>query len=77
MKRREESERALPGAATLSPEHIELIRLLVTDLPASAIASRLGVTDRTVRRRVQRLCDHLGVNSRVEVIIWAVRHGVV
>ncbi|KHL12524.1 UNVERIFIED_CONTAM: LuxR family transcriptional regulator [Mumia flava] len=42
-----------------------------------AIARRLDVSERTVRRRLRLVADRLGVDTTIEAVVWAVRHGLV
>lgn len=58
-------------AQTLSDEDIALLRLVADGLSDTTIARRLEVTDRTVRRRLRRVCDTLGVRSRLEAAVQA------
>lgn len=63
---------ALPSQGTprldgvLSEDQQALIALLATGLKDEAIAHELGVTARTVRRRIQTLYDLLGVRNRFQ-----------
>jgi DNA-binding NarL/FixJ family response regulator len=59
----------------LSGEETELLRLLASGLSAEAMARRLHTSERTVRRRVKALCDRLGYPSAIQVVVWAVRQG--
>ena len=66
------------GAAVrpvLSHEDVELLRLLADGLPTDAVARRLELSDRTVRRRTRAICDRLGVTAPVQAIVWAARRG--
>lgn len=66
------------GAAVrpvLNPEDVELLRLLSEGLPSEAVARRLELSDRTVRRRTRAICDRLGVAAPVQAIVWAARRG--
>ena len=55
----------------LSPDDVDLLRLLAEGLPMATIARRLQLSDRTVRRRVRSICDRIGVNAPVQAIVWA------
>lgn len=59
----------------LTTGDIELLRLLSKGLPLEAVARRTGLSERTVRRRVRAVCDRIGVGTRIEAVVWAVRHG--
>jgi DNA-binding NarL/FixJ family response regulator len=41
------------------------------------VARRLDVSERTVRRRLRVIADHLGVDSTIEVVVHAVRRGLI
>ena len=58
-------------------EDLELLALAAQGLPPGVIGSRLGLSERTVRRRLTRLCERLDVSTTVEAIVLAVRHGVI
>jgi DNA-binding NarL/FixJ family response regulator len=61
-------------ALLLSAEERELLRLLSEGTSADVIGRRLGLSDRTVRRRLRSVCDRVGVDSPIEAVVWAVRH---
>ncbi|GAA2793467.1 MULTISPECIES: LuxR C-terminal-related transcriptional regulator [Crossiella] len=63
--------------AVLSDEEVTLLRLLSTGLPIDAVARRLELSERTVRRRTRAMCNQLGFSSSIQVIVWAVRRGLV
>lgn len=60
----------------LDPDETELLRLLAEGLVLDAVARRLAVSERTVRRRIRALCDRFGVDTPVQVVVIAARHGV-
>jgi DNA-binding NarL/FixJ family response regulator len=64
-----------PGMA-LDAEEVELIRLLAEGLVLDAVARRLALSERTVRRRIRALCDRFGVDTPVQVVVIAARNGV-
>jgi DNA-binding NarL/FixJ family response regulator len=41
------------------------------------VARRMNTSERTVRRRVKAICDRLGFASSIQVVVWAVRQGLV
>ncbi|EHR63661.1 LuxR C-terminal-related transcriptional regulator [Saccharomonospora cyanea] len=59
----------------LADRDVELLRLLAKGLPLDAVARRVGLSERTVRRRVRDVCDRIGVSTRIEAVVWAVRQG--
>lgn len=66
----------LAGAAgTLSPEEGQVLRLVLIGMTDQAIARHLGVSERTVRRRIGTLMRVLGVDNRVTMAVTATREG--
>jgi DNA-binding NarL/FixJ family response regulator len=65
----------IPIHREIGHEDLELLRLLSTGLPVEAVARRMELSDRTVRRRTRAICDRLGFGTAVEAIVWAVRRG--
>ncbi|WP_019818986.1 helix-turn-helix domain-containing protein [Saccharomonospora saliphila] len=59
----------------LAQQDVELLRLLATGLPLESVARRLDMSERTVRRRIRHVCDEIGVSTRIEAVVWAVRTG--
>ena len=45
--------------------------------PYARIAEALGVSTETVRNAIYRVQDKLGVESKQEIVMWAVRNGLV
>ena len=66
----------MESGISLDAEEIELVRLLGEGLVLDAIARRLSVSERTVRRRTRALCDRFGVDTPVQVVVIAARSGV-
>jgi len=63
--------------AELQGEDLVLLGLLARGVDGAELARRLGVTPRTVQRRIQRLKQHFDVPSTVQVVVAAVRAGVI
>jgi DNA-binding NarL/FixJ family response regulator len=59
----------------LDAEETELVRLLAEGLVLDAVARRMALSERTVRRRVRALCDRFGVDAPVQVVVLAARSG--
>jgi DNA-binding NarL/FixJ family response regulator len=74
-------ERAVPFAASggdahgLSGEHLTILRLLVLGLTDEAVSEQVGVSVTTVRRRIASIRDSLGVKTRFQIGVAAVRRG--
>jgi DNA-binding NarL/FixJ family response regulator len=64
-------------APGLDGPDIELLRLVAAGLPLDAVARRLQLSDRTVRRRLKAIRERLGVGSSIQAIAWAARRGLV
>lgn len=56
---------------------IEILRLLSQGHTTHAIARRVGISERTVRRRLRTAADEFGVDSSIEAVVRAVRIGLI
>ncbi|HEY0514283.1 MAG TPA: response regulator transcription factor [Thermoanaerobaculia bacterium] len=61
----------------LTPREAEVLQLLSQGLSNKSIAQRLGISDHTVKFHVNAILGKLGVQSRGEAIVQAVRLGLV
>jgi DNA-binding NarL/FixJ family response regulator len=70
---------AAPGTPkeTLTPREVQVVALLAEGLPNKAIATRLGISDQTVKFHVASICGKLGASNRTEAVRLAVRRGIV
>lgn len=59
----------------LTPREMEVLRLLALGLDNEAIAQNLTLTMRTVQNHVSTIYGKLGVDSRAEAILYAIRRG--
>ena len=57
----------------LSSEEVAVLRLLAEGDVVGIVARRLGMSERTVRRKARSACDKLGCDTTIEAIVWAVR----
>jgi DNA-binding NarL/FixJ family response regulator len=62
---------------SLTPRELEVLQLLSQGLPNKRIAQRLGISEHTVKFHVNAILGKLGVQSRSEAIVHAVRLGLV
>ncbi|MFG3055025.1 LuxR C-terminal-related transcriptional regulator [Kitasatospora sp. NPDC048239] len=65
----------LSGAIEMTDRHVEVLRLLAAGLTDTAIARKLEVSERTVRRLVAELIADLGAESRFQAGVHAARLG--
>lgn len=65
------------GQPRMSEEDVRLVSLYADGLPIEAIARRLDLSERTVRRRTRALCDRLGARAAIQVVAWAARRGLI
>jgi DNA-binding NarL/FixJ family response regulator len=56
---------------------LEILSLLAQGQTSDAIGRRMGMSDRTVRRRIRTIADDLGVDSSIEAVVLAVRLGLI
>jgi DNA-binding NarL/FixJ family response regulator len=70
------SETADP-VASLTLRQREVLRLLVDGLTTKEIGSKLHISARTVEDHKYRMVESLGVKGNVELIRFAIKHGIV
>jgi DNA-binding NarL/FixJ family response regulator len=63
------------GLEEITAEEREILGLLAVAVPMDAVARRMHLSERSVRRRVRVLCDRIGVAAPIEAVVWAVRRG--
>ena len=61
----------------LTPRELEALRLLADGLPNKAIASRLGISEHTVKFHVNSILGKLSAQSRTEAVTIAARLGLI
>lgn len=59
----------------LTPREREILAMLAEGLPNKLIASRLGISDHTVKTHLEAVFDKLGASNRAEAVARAVRSG--
>ncbi len=72
----EESE-PLPSDQTLTPREIEVLRMVAEGLGNKEIASRLGISDHTVKFHISSIFAKLGASSRTEAVTVGIRQGLI
>lgn len=61
----------------LTPREVEVLQLLAAGLSTDDIGQRLSLSRATVRNHVQNLLPKLGVHSRIEATVLALKAGLV
>ena len=64
-------------APRLSDDDVRILAGLASGRGPETVARDIGISDRTLRRRLRRICDDLGVKTSIEAVIWAVRNGLI
>lgn len=67
----------LPGGVTLSDRELEVLTLMVEALSNKQIASRLHLSEATVKTHVSAVIAKMGVQDRVGAVVHALRSGLV
>ncbi len=67
----------IPPVGPLIPREREVLRLLALGLSNAEIADQLFITKRTVQNYVSTIYGKLGLDSRAEAVLYAIRHGIV
>ncbi len=68
-----EDRASRPGG--LTPRESEVLELVATGLRNKEIAARLFVSEKTVKTHLTHIYQRLGLKDRVEVALYAIRHG--
>ena len=58
-------------------QECKIIELCSLGIPAKQIADRLNITSRTVEHHKQNIFEKLGIHSTVEMVQYAVKHGII
>jgi two-component system, NarL family, response regulator YdfI len=61
----------------LTPREIEVLRMLGEGLGNREMASRLGISDHTVKFHISSILDKLGAATRTEAVTMGIRMGII
>ncbi|MFD8034868.1 winged helix-turn-helix transcriptional regulator [Streptomyces sp. NPDC059717] len=75
LQRHERTEPDSDVQAAFSGEDLELLALMLAGLPDKALASQLGLSIRTVHRRIRRLMSLAACTTRMQLGWYAARAG--
>ena len=76
-QRRERDHEALAVARRLTPREREVLQGLAAGLGDKEIAQRLSISTETARKHMTNILAKLGVESRLQALVFAVHHGLV
>ena len=65
------------AAENLTPRERDVMLLIADGATNRQIATRLGVSERTAQTHVSNILTKLGLASRTQAAMWAVKHGLV
>jgi DNA-binding NarL/FixJ family response regulator len=66
-----------PLVESLTPREIEVLRLVAVGLGNREIASRLEISEHTVKFHLASIMGKLGAASRTEAVTLGIRHGLI
>jgi DNA-binding NarL/FixJ family response regulator len=75
--RKDEEHEAQQAIARLTPREREILQALAEGLDSHGIAERLYISLRTERNHMTSILAKLGAHSRLQALVFALRHGVV
>jgi DNA-binding NarL/FixJ family response regulator len=75
QRRRSRDEGEGERVARLSARETEILQLMAAGLDSQAVAEKLGIRHATVRTHTANALTKLGVHSKVEAVVMAIRHG--
>ena len=76
-QQRAQDQEAQRAIESLTPRELEVLRALAEGLSDKEIAERLYLGLGTVRSHVVSILKKLGVHSRLQALVFAIRHGAV
>ncbi|MBI4310395.1 MAG: response regulator transcription factor [Chloroflexi bacterium] len=75
--RQQEEAPRVPPPPPLSRRELEVLRLLAAGLGTREIADSLAVQPITARNHITRVLNKLGVDSRLQAVVYASQHGLI
>ena len=73
----ENSAEARQNTFGLTARELDVVRHVAEGLPNKDIASRLSITEETVKRHLTNIFDKVGMSNRVELALFAINHNLV
>ncbi len=66
-----------PSGQILTPREIEVLRMIAEGLGNKKIASKLSISDHTVKFHISSIFAKLGASNRAEAVTLGIRHGLI
>ena len=66
-----------PEPGTLSLRELEVLEAFALGKDKHEVAKELGIAERTVSSHRQSIYKKLGIKNNVQLVLYAVRHGIV
>jgi DNA-binding NarL/FixJ family response regulator len=73
--RRDQESSVEQRLARLTPRELEILQTMARGLPPESIARELKMSPHTLRTHTQNIITKLGVHSKLEALVLAIRHG--
>ena len=61
----------------LTPREIEIVKMIASGLRNKAVADRLSISEGTVKIHLHNIYEKLGVDGRLELVLFAQEKGLV
>ena len=71
------SAQSAAGLDDLTPREIEVLRMLAEGFGNREMATRLGISDHTVKFHISSILDKLGASTRTEAVTMGIRMGII
>lgn len=71
-----QSRLALDLGGKLTSRELEIVGLVARGMSNKAIGDELGLSDNTVRNHLRSILEKLGLDNRVQVATFALKHGI-
>ena len=65
-----------PVGAALTPRQLQIVKAVVEGRTNRDIAEKLSISEETVKRHLTIIFDKTGMSSRLELAMYAVKHGI-
>jgi DNA-binding NarL/FixJ family response regulator len=74
--RRDQERKEREALERLTPREIEVLKALTEGLDGKEIAQRLSISTTTERNHMASILAKLGVHSRLQTLVFALRHDI-